>query len=386
MSHPITVLSLYTGAGGLDYGFEAAGFETRIAIDLDRAACETLRASRPGWTVLQADIHDLETRALLARARLRPGDVDLLIGGPPCQPFSKAAYWRTGDTKRLADPRARTIDAYMRVVREALPRVFLLENVHGFKYTGKEEGFLFLERMAEKINRQTRARYELSWAVLNAADYGVPQIRTRLFVVAHREGERFRFPDPTHSSAGAGEGTLPYVTAWDAIGHLEPDPDEDLAVRGKWADLLPSIPEGQNYLFLTDRGGGPPIFRWRSRYWNFLLKLAKDRPSWTIPASPGPAVGPFHWHNRRLSVRELAALQTFPPDVTFRGGRTAIQRQIGNAVPSLLAEVLAREIASQFFGRSISGPLRLAVSRKGDPPPPEPTRPVPAKYLSLAVR
>ena len=96
--------------------------------------------------------------------------------------------------------------------------------------------------------------------------------------------------------------------------------DEDLAVRGKWADLLPSIPEGSNYLHHTDRGEGMPLFGWRRRYWTFLLKLAKNRPSWTIQAQPGPAVGPFHWSNRRLSVRELSRLQTFPDDVNIVGG------------------------------------------------------------------
>src|SRR5206468_6143085 len=128
-----------------------------------------------------------------------------------------------------------------------------------------------------------------------------------------------------------------YLTAWDAIGDFSQDSnDPDLAISGKWADLLPTIPEGKNYLWHTPRGGGEPLFGWRTRYWNFLLKLAKDQPSWTIQAQPGPAVGPFHWKSRRLSTRELCRLQTFPDDVVIVGDRMSLHRQVGNAVPSLL--------------------------------------------------
>src|SRR5207249_5448445 len=142
-------------------------------------------------------------------------------------------------------------------------------------------------------------------AVLNAASYGVPQLRSRFFFVAGRDGQRFVSPPATHGPPSDEAllipgGLEPYRTAWDAIGGLEPEAGEDVEVRGKWAELLPSIPEGQNYLWHTSRGEGLPLFGWRRRYWNFLLKLAKDRPSWTLQAQPGPAVGPFHWTSRRL--------------------------------------------------------------------------------------
>jgi DNA (cytosine-5)-methyltransferase 1 len=153
---------------------------------------------------------------------------------------------------------------------------------------------------------------------------------------------------------------------------------------GKWADLLPTIPEGQNYLWHTERGGGQPLFGWRRRYWSFLLKLAKDAPSWTIQAQPGPATGPFHWDNRRLSVQEMARLQTFPRDISIVGSYADAQRQLGNAVPSLLAEVLAREISSQLLGRPSKGGLVLGVKASAVPPPPAPKLPaVPKAYLSL---
>src|SRR5262249_53513752 len=149
---------------------------------------------------------------------------------------------------------------------------------------------------------------------------------------------------------------LPFATVWDAIGDLDPLPNgEDLEITGKWAALLPSIPEGKNYLWHTTRGGGAPLFGWRTRYWSFLLKLAKAQPAWTIPAQPGPATGPFHWNNRHLSARELCRLQTFPDDVIIAGGRRAAQKLLGNAMPSLLAEVLAREIRSQLLDLPVIG-------------------------------
>src|SRR5205807_4434635 len=123
---------------------------------------------------------------------------------------------------------------------------------HGISYSGKEEGFRLLERVTAAINRRHGTSYELSWRVLNTADYGVPQIRQRFFLVAHRQGKVFQFPRPTHGSLEEGRIPLlgdllpPYVTAWDAIGDLgSPPKSEDLKVRGRWADLLPSIPEGE---------------------------------------------------------------------------------------------------------------------------------------------
>jgi DNA (cytosine-5)-methyltransferase 1 len=175
-------------------------------------------------------------------------------------------------------------------------------------------------------------------------------------------------------------------TAWDALGDLgEPSPiDEDLIVTGKWAPLLPTIPEGQNYLWHTDRGGGEPLFGWRRRFWNFLLKLAKNRPAWTVAAQPGPATGPFHWKNRRLSMRELSRLQTFPDDVMIRGDGRAIQRQAGNAVPSLLTEILGREIARVLSGCSQNASAPTLLPPKRTPvPPPEDVQPVSADFLRL---
>ena len=184
-------------------------------------------------------------------------------------------------------------------------------------------------------------------------------------MIAARDGGRFEFPRPTFRASDdeteplLGGSPQTHRTAWDALADVRPDPNENLEVRGKWGALLPTIPEGSNYLHHTDRGDGLPLFGWRRRYWSFLLKLAKSRPSWTVQAQPGPAIGPFHWESRRLSIRELCRIQTFPDDVKISGGRTAQQRQLGNAVPSLLAEVLGKEIGRQFLGMRPKNALRL---------------------------
>jgi DNA (cytosine-5)-methyltransferase 1 len=382
------VISLYTGAGGLDYGFEAAGFSTAVAVEMNHDSCETLRANRR-WPVIERDILRVSSHEILRTAGLRKGEAAVLIGGPPCQPFSKAGYWSKGDSGRLDDPRAATLGAYLRVLEDTTPAAFLLENVEGLAYRGKDEGLRLLLDAIEGVNKRTKSKYRPTMQVVMAADYGVPQLRKRFIMIAARDGTEFTFPKPTHAAPQLEQTSLfdrlpPYRTAWDALADVGPDEGEDVAVRGRWAELLPSIPEGHNYLWHTDRMGGMPLFGWRRRYWSFLLKLAKSQPSWTVQAQPGPAVGPFHWDNRRLAMRELARIQTFPDDVRVTGSRTEIQRQIGNAVPSLLAEVLAREISVQLLGnRRPKAPPRLLPTDRSPVPAASATAAVPLRFHHL---
>jgi DNA (cytosine-5)-methyltransferase 1 len=380
-----TLLSLFTGTGGLDLGLEAAGFRTRLCVENDETCHLTLKRNRPRWKLAEpSNIFDLTPAELMKQAGLAPRELDLLAGGPPCQPFSKASYWHRGDSRRLKDPRAKTLDAYMRVVATLLPKVLLLENVDGIQFTMKAEGLDLLRKRLRCINRKYGTAYAPVVFAVNAADYGVPQARKRVFLIAARDGAAFKPPMLTH---GPQRGQ-PHITAWDAIGDLDtPVWDAALAVKGNWADLLKSIPEGHNYLWHTDRGGGKSIFGFRRRYWSFLLKLAKNRPSWTIPASPGPATGPFHWKSRLLSVRELARLQTFPDDYHILGSRLAAQRQVGNAVPPLLAEIIGRAISQQLLGRrAFRRSLTFAVAARKRTPPAEFVAPPPPAYLSLVRR
>lgn len=377
------VLSLFTGAGGLDLGLEAAGFTTSLCVEVDSDARATLAHNRPDWKLANpGDINACRPEDLLAQAGLSSGQVDLLAGGPPCQPFSKSSYWVRGDTRRLQDPRASTLNAYLRVVEVGLPKVVLLENVGGLTFDGKDEGLTLLERGLAHINRLKRSKYNLNVLHINAADFGVPQHRERVILIASREGHAFKMPVPTHGTEPQLE---PFRTSWDAIGDLDSgNCPAELSPSGKWARLLPSIPEGLNYLWHTPQKEGLPLFGWRTKFWSFLLKLAKARPSWTIQAEPGPATGPFHWKSRLLSVRELCRLQTIPDTYAILGDRRTAQRQIGNAVPSALAELIGLEIRRQLLGDSrIPRELTLVQTRRLPCPPPERRRPVAPEYLPL---
>ncbi len=383
----LKTISLFSGIGGLDFGFEAAGFETRVALELDRYACRTIRLNRD-WPVIEGNINEVASADVLRAAKLRVREADMLIGGPPCQPFSKAGYWARGDALRLDDPRADTLAGYLRILRDTQPRAFLLENVYGLAYEGKDEGLRHILDGIEHINREVGTHYKVSWRVVNSAEYGVPQARERVFLVGSRDGREFLFPEATHAKPHAIEGDLfsakePCRTAWDALGDLPPpsaDELESLRPGGKWGDLLPSIPEGENYLWHTDRKGGTPLFGWRTRYWSFLLKLSKRLPSWTVQAQPGPAIGPFHWDSRRLTFAELCRIQTFPDGLAVDCGRTEMQRMLGNAVPSLVAEVLARAIRRQLLDAPTRKPLKLLPPRRDHVPAPVKLAPVPRKY------
>lgn len=378
----LNLLSLYTGAGGLDLGFEAAGFSTKVAVELDRDARATLRQNRPDW--LQPDDGDavkLDATQLLKLAGLKRKQVDALIGGPPCQPFSKSAFWAAGNTRRLDDPRAKTLSVMLDLAEAILPRALIIENVRGIAYRDKDEAMKLVEQRLAEINERHGTSYRTVVTYLQATDFGVPQIRERAFLVSFRDGQCFKAPEPITGVGRRGA----VATAWDAIGDMQPDENQakELAARGKWAKLLPSIPEGHNYLWHTDRGGGLPMFGWRTRYWSFLLKLAKDRPAWTIQAEPGPATGPFHWDSRLLSIGEMARLQSFPKGFKFVGDYRAVRRQIGNAVPPALAEAVARRVAATLLRKPYVADLSLAVKQRGKAPAPAALRQVPQSFRTL---
>ena len=340
--------------------------------------------------MIERSVFDVPSDELLDTGKLKKGEADVLIAGPPCQPFSKSGYWAKGDAGRLADPRSDTLGAFMRVLEDALPRTFVLENVEGLAYSKKNEGLQLLLERVQEINRRTGSNYQPTFRVLKAADYGVPQMRGRFFMIASREGDVFRFPSPTHSADGSEAnktaiGSLaPHRTAWDALADVEPDADEDLTVKGKWADLLPSIPEGENYLWHTERGGGLPLFGWRRRYWSFLLKLAKNRPSWTVQAQPGPATGPFHWDNRRLSMREPAGFKRSRMTWSSAGAEPRFRNRWGMPCHRCSLRCLAAAFASNCLdiGSRTGGPKLLPRDR-APAPPATPTMPVAPKFLDL---
>jgi DNA (cytosine-5)-methyltransferase 1 len=365
-----TVLSAFTGAGGLDLGLERAGFRTVAAIELDPSARETIKLNRPDWGLVE------ERNIVAAAKKLRPAtlnlkvrELGLLVGGPPCQPFSKAAQWADRGRAGLRDPRAKCLSAFLDLLEAFLPRAMVIENVPGF-VRGKTSAIPSLKKALDGINDRHGTKYSLQYRTLNAVNYGVPQRRFRAILVALRDGSDFEWPGETHAAP---------VRAYDALRGIRP---RDLpAASGYWSDLLPSIPEGQNYLFHTESNRGKPLFGRRRWFWSFLLKLAKDQPSWTIPAKPGPSTGPFHWDNRPLAIEELLRLQTFPLSWKLHGGAGARVRQVGNATPPLLAEVIGRALGTQLFSLRYDGSPTLCIPRSRTVPRRRRRTSVPKKYF-----
>jgi DNA (cytosine-5)-methyltransferase 1 len=349
-----TVLSAFSGLGGLDLGLEHAGFRNIGCIEIDRIARESLGSNRPNRKFISP--HDVTRIAQVLKPKdlkLRKRGLFMLAGGPPCQPFSKAAQWSHRAMKGLKDPRARCFAGFTQLIETFLPQVVLIENVQGFA-SGKNNAVKKLKKSLRQINEANGTKYRLYHWVVDAAAYGVPQKRKRAILIAFRNGLKFRFPAPTTPHEP--------VTSWEAfrqltcINRVPKRPNH-------WGRLLPSIPEGQNYLWHTRHGGGLSLFGYRTRFWSFLLKLAKNQPAWTISAHPGPYTGPFHWENRPLTKSELLRLQSFPASWQVKGTRKAQVRQIGNATPPLLAEIIGRAIAIQLLEKRYSDGPKLAIPR-----------------------
>lgn len=369
MNDSLPVISLFSGAGGLDLAVERADarpldssdpgsglLSIAVATDYDEPALKTLRANFPEAKTLTGDIRELSSDELLAAAGLKQEEPVLLVGGPPCTPFSKSGFWLK-EKRESRDPNASLLDEYVRVVRETRPEAFVLENVQGLTYKTHRIQFERLLRSLGELG------YNPQWKVLLAADYGVPQLRRRVFVVGRRDGEAFQFPQPTHSGWSERDRKvdhtkIPHVTAAQAFQGLPLSlASDDELVDGEYGALAAEVPPGQNYLWHTSRYGGQDRFKWRSRYWTFLLRLDPERPSSTVQAQPGPWVGPFHWENvqledgteraRRLRVNEMLRLMSFPDDFRLIGTRADAQRQLGNAVPVELGKAVINSLMSQ---------------------------------------
>ena len=367
-------LSAFSGIGGLDLGLEHAGVSIIGGIENDAAARRSLALNRPRLPYLKPhDINEVASDLLPRDLGIGEGELALLAAGPPCQPFSKAAQWSRTGARGLGDDRAGCLHGLLTLIERLLPHALLIENVPGF-VQGNRSALPVLEERLAAVNCRSGTRYKLSCRVLNAAEFGAPQRRRRAIVIALRNGRDFAWPAVTHRDRP--------VRAWDALHdvHVETPP----APTGRFAGLLPSIPEGQNYQYFTERGEGPSLFGYRRRYWSFLLKLAKVEPAWTLPANPGPATGPFHWDSRPLAPEEILRLQTFPSSWKLDGTYRERVRQAGNATPPLLAEILGRSLATQLFGVNFRGHPTLAIARSESVPPPTSPRPVAAEYMELA--
>lgn len=368
MKRQPSVISLFSGAGCFDYGFEAAGYKTLFTTDIAADACMTISISRPKWINWNCDITEINGKDILTTTRLKKYETDVLIGGPPCQPFSKSVYGSLGKDNSKNDPRSKLFLQYLRILEDLCPKVFVIENVPQFITGGNELNLKILQKEINRINKNNKSNYTLSIEIINMANYGVPQLRNRLFIVGSRTGKKFHWPIPTHlNNSDHNLGILPLRTAREVFFDLSHTKAEliELEFKGQYSQYLKTIPPGMNYLWHSELYGRNK-FKSRARFWNFLLKLSPDLPSWTITAKPGNSIGPFHWDSRRLSNRELARLQTIPDDVEFFGTSINSPRiQIGNGVPSLIGELLGNEIKMQLLGfRKQSYKLKL-LSFKG---------------------
>ncbi|WP_286951987.1 MULTISPECIES: DNA cytosine methyltransferase [Brevundimonas] len=334
----VECISLFSGAGGLDVGAVNAGVRILRAVEFDPDAAQTLRLNAHPHTRIECeDICDLDFTEHRDSAR------DLIvIGGPPCQPFSKNGYWVKNENRLIErDPR-NMLSQFLRAVDEARPKAFLFENVESLRHPTNKHALAAFLAQAEKLG------YRCTTHLANAADYGVPQKRKRVFIFAVRAStHNIPEPRPTHS-ANPADNLPPHVGVGNFIkpfAGAQYSEASEVVSGGTYEAELRHVPPGENYMALAKLPNYEGrTFRAGGRFWNFLYKLHPDHPSITIAAQPGPWVGPFHWNNRRLRAPEAAAIQTFPVGYRFAGSRRSVQKQIGNAVPCLLGEAMVSHL------------------------------------------
>ncbi|PAX52170.1 DNA cytosine methyltransferase [Brunnivagina elsteri] len=332
---PIKTLSLFSGGGGLDIAFHDAGFEIIQMVELETKYVKTLQQNSQqdkwleGCQPICINVKDYTPQDNLK--------VDFIIGGPPCQTFS-AAGRRAAGVSGKNDVRGTLFQEYVRILEILQPKGFLFENVYGI--TGANDGQAWQEiQLAFR-----KVGYKIYFRVLDAADYGVPQHRERLFIVGLKEGE-YLFPYPTHGPDSLNQQQ--YYSAEEAVKGAD-ILNVEVGIGGRFGHLLELIPPGLNYSFYTKEMGYPqPIFSWRSKFSDFLYKADPEKPVRTIKAQGGQYTGPFSWENRKFSVAELKRLQTIPDNYDLVGNRQVCIEQIGNSVPPQLGRILALSILEQ---------------------------------------
>lgn len=343
MQNEIVAISLFSGAGGLDVGSFLSNIPIIVSTDIDSDCIKTLKANKihEHTEIIENDLHKIPSATFKKILKKSKAKKSIVIGGAPCQPFSKAGYWVGNQTRRgINDPRAKLVDEYLRVIIDIQPNGFVFENVESLLHPTNK---IIVEKFLEIIIEEG---YKYKIVKANALDYGVPQKRKRLFILGTKGTFKTEFPLKTHCKQELCEklGLEPYVNVGEVINKFrgkEYFEEYEVTKNGTYYEDLCKIPPGKNYKALTAWAGYPnPKFIADKRFWNFLLKLSPNLPSWTITAQPGPWVGPFHWDNRRLRIPEIAAIQTFPEDYKFIGSRRSIQKQIGNAVPCYMGKAM----------------------------------------------
>ena len=344
------VISLFSGAMGLDNGVEKAGLNIRLCVEFQHAMAETIRSNRPDVPLIEDDVRNYSGSELRERAGLKQDEeVFLVCGGPPCQAFSTAG-------KRLGfdDDRGNVFLKYIDLIGEIRPRYFLLENVRGLlsaAYRPQEE--TPCGEKAEKgsallyaLDRMEKIGYSATFTLYDAANYGVPQRRERVIILGSREGYKIPLIPPTHAKDGA-DGLMKWTTLREAIKGLTkctaaPIPSrrlkyfEMLGPGSCWKDLPVEVQKeamGKSFLLPGGKTG-------------FFRRLAWDEPSPTLVTCPTmPATDLIHpVENRALSIEEYARIQMFPDDWIFKGSMSDVYKQIGNAVPVGMGYAAAKHL------------------------------------------
>jgi DNA (cytosine-5)-methyltransferase 1 len=348
------VISLFSGAMGLDLGLHKAGFDTAVANEVDEDCVRTMRFNRPDMPVIDRSVTDVTGRELLRASGLKKGDVDLVAGGPPCQPFSVF-----GNRKGTEDDRGQLVFEYVRIVSETKPKIFLMENVRGLlsmpayrKGAGSDiplhltkPGSL-VQFLFEKFNE---IGYRVDLFVVNSVNYGAPQIRERVLLIGNRFGLECNFPDPQFSNRPE-DGLPEFRTLGDAIGDGFVDScPEVLNFSPRKLKYLSMVPPGGNWRSLPveiqkeSMGKSWYLKGGRSAYWR---KLSFAFPSPTVVTMPNHA-GTSMCHPtelRAISVGEAKAIQEFPASWQLQGSTASKFKQVGNAVPVRLGHVAGQAI------------------------------------------
>lgn len=361
MDKNLTAISLFSGAGGMDIGVQQAGFTILSCLELDKNCCETLREniSRENrkTIVYEGDIKEFAPEQLLKDLGYNPGEVDLLFGGPPCQAFSQI-----GKQQSLLDERGLLLFQMVRYAKVIQPRAIMIEQVKGLltakDLSGKRGGVF-----EQFINELEELDYVPKWRVMLAADYGVPQLRERVFIVATKKPNGFQFPNPTHSKPSETVNLFnlpPYRTVGDVINGLgEPVVKSDCSEipDNSHYDVTPrrdrerihGVPEGKNLSSQThlpkEQIGGLT-----KKDTTKFLRLDRGKPSNTLRG------GEIFYHpleDRYLTPREYMRIHGYPDSYVLRGpirGRTGTvkdldqHRQVGNSVPPPLAKAIAEKV------------------------------------------
>lgn len=365
-----TVISLFTCGMGMDIGFGKAGFVTRYANDITKFACDTIESNRPGTPYDHANIADVSSMEIMSKASLRKGEVDVVIGGPPCQPFSTA-----GKRRGANDERSLALREYVRIIADVRPRFFVFENVPGL-ITASKNHTSFYERIASPSKKLPRdwfngligefkgiKGYAVDWGIFNAADYGVSQKRKRLIIIGSRTADpsavigtlvdMARFSDPKTLNGG---GKMPWRTLRDALRGMR-DHDKEYVEFPSWGRYLEHVPAGGCWVDLPGRmqgramGGAAdstdPMRKGKQGgRRGFYRRLSWDAPAPTLVTSP-TQLGSCMCHPdevRPLTVRECARIQGFPDSWNFAGTTKQKYRMIGEAVPIEMARAVAAAI------------------------------------------